>query len=307
MTIKNLFTEFTASIKSPDTEEKIDLVFYRLFGFFIAKGAYVLKLTPTHLTLLGLLSGVTAACLYLNDYFFLPTFLYLLSGIFDSSDGQLARIANQSSKIGLILDGVCDSLVTISIYAAGIYPWFVDKGWWAWPIGYLGAALHSNQCAALDFYHREYLYFGYGKISDDTYWNPEVSEAQNNARTALTASERFFNTLRISWIKQQRLTSSRPAKWRYLMREFLHNSSPEEKEKFCLRYRQLNKPLLPFWRLIGVNMHTIVIVTAFYFNFFPTYIILFDFILFNLVILIMRKIQYHADDQLIKEFFNEKA
>jgi len=307
MITSKLLNEFKLSIKSPDTEEKIDLVFYRFFGFLIAKFAHILKMTPTQLTLLGLFSGVASAALYLNDNFIFATFLFLLSGIFDSSDGQLARISKQSTKLGIILDGICDSLVTIAIYAAGIYPWFQTTGWWVWPIGYLGAILHSNQCAVLDFYHREYLYFGYGKTENDTYWNPEVDEAHKNVNNSENKKERILNSLRVTWIKQQRMTSSRPKSWRLLMRKLIHSADSVKKEKFMQRYRELNKPMLPYWRLIGVNMHTIIIIGAFYFHLFGVYIVLFDFLLFNFIIFIMRKIQYQKDRLLMQEFFDEKS
>ncbi|MBI4498118.1 MAG: CDP-alcohol phosphatidyltransferase family protein [Chloroflexi bacterium] len=65
-------------------------------------------LTPNALTLIGLgLSGAGAALLALG-HFFLGGVMVLVSGVFDSLDGQLARATQQSSAFGALLDSTLD-------------------------------------------------------------------------------------------------------------------------------------------------------------------------------------------------------
>lgn len=312
----SLIQEFKDSIKSPDTEEKLDLAFYRPMGFIIAKVAHLFHMGPSALSLLGLFSGWGAAYFFYQynqadnsissllptssplTYFLWATVLFLLSGIFDSSDGQLARISGQSSKLGLILDGICDSLVTISIYVAGTIPFILQHGWLFAIFSIVALLFHSNQCAILDFYHREYAFFGYGKTEGDTYWNPSVEEALKTIEQAPTTKERVMNKLRLNWIKQQQMLSTRTTAQRIDMRKIVTDLNHPLHSKLKEEYRRLNKPMLPVWRLIGTNAHTVMLIIAFYFHRFDLGLLIFDFFIFNLVILIAAQLQKRQDRKL---------
>lgn len=301
----DLFNEFKSSIKSPDTEEKLDLLLYRPSGFLMAKIANYLNMTPTMLSLFGLYFGLLASYnyLFLENYLGLiwASFYLILSGIFDSADGQLARISNQSTQLGLVLDGICDSIVTIAIYAACAWPLMLSYSYFFAVVVCFALYLHSCQCAILDFYHREYLYFGYGRIEDDTYWNPGINDGIRNIEISTSVIERFMNRLRLTWIRKQQLLTSRSDPQRQAMRHYLLSSSASEKEEFMERYRRNNLWLLPFWRLIGVNAHTILIIVFMFINRFDIYLITFDLVIFNLVILIVGFMQKKADRVLFSE------
>jgi phosphatidylglycerophosphate synthase len=293
-----LYNEFKSSIKSPDTEEKLDLLLYRPFGYLIAKAANAMSMTPTMLSIMGLYIGLLASYYYLwpqNNQALISAGLFLiLSGIFDSADGQLARISNQSTKIGLVLDGVCDSIVTIAVYAACSWPLIESYGsYFAIIVGF-ALYLHSCQCAILDFYHREYLYFGYGKTENDTYWNPGINDGILNIESS-SGLEKLMNQLRLTWIKKQQFLTSRSDSQRKAMREYLLNSTSSSKEEFMRLYKENNLWLLPFWRLIGVNAHTILIIIFMFMHRFDIYLITFDLVIFNLIILGVGVMQKKAD------------
>lgn len=299
-----LAQEFKGSIKSPDTEEKLDLILYRPLGFLIAKTANIFRMNPTQLSLLGLLSGWLAAYYYLQrgdtGTWFIASLLFVLSGIFDSSDGQLARISGKTTKLGLVLDGICDSFVTIAIYISASWPYFEAHGPWYFFVMFPALFMHSSQCAILDFYHREYLYFGYGKIEDDTYWNPGVKEAIANVHLADGKKDRLLSKLRISWIKQQQFLTTRSDEERQKWRAFLKKATPEQAQEFGRLYREKNLKLLPFWRLLGSNFHTFSIITFLYFGRFDLYMYLFDYLLLNLVIVVMAWAQKRTDEKFVQ-------
>jgi len=301
----SLYNEFKSSIKSPDTEEKLDLILYRPVGFLIAKMAQNFKMTPSMLSLLGLYSGLQASYYYLQIEnklaMFLAGFYLVVSGIFDSADGQLARISNQSTEMGLILDGICDSIVTIAIYMACIWPYFLKQNYSFGIIVILSLYLHSCQCAILDFYHREYLYFGYGKIADDIYWNPSLDDGIKNIQNSATIKEKILNKLRLSWIRKQHYFTSRTDTQRLAMRKLLLNSSFDDREKFMEIYKRHNLWLLPLWRLIGVNAHTVLIIFFMLIHRFDLYLINFDLIIFNVIIFILGLVQKASDKKLFQE------
>jgi len=304
MTFTTLAKEYRSSIKSPDTEEKLDLALYRPLGFIIAKISHILGLTPTMLTLAGLFAGFLAAFFFLDinniTSLVIASLLFVLSGIFDSSDGQLARMSGQSSPIGMMLDGICDSAVMISIYIAASVPFFHQYGWPFALFVVISLILHSSQSSLLDFYHREYLYFGYGKTEHDGYWNPTVEEIRADIIRA-TGIERLFCKLRLTWVRQQQILTSRKNSARFAMREILLGTDENKKQHLQETYRKYNLPLLPFWRFLGPNFHTIMMITFIFLQRFDLYLLLVDYIALNLVILLVGMVQKRQDDKMLQE------
>lgn len=300
-----LFNEFQSSIKSPDTEEKLDLLLYRPVGFLIAKIANRLSMTPTMLSLAGLYCGLVASYYYLQlqntSALIMASLYFILSGVFDSADGQLARISNQSTRIGLVVDGICDSLVTIAVYGACAWPFIQSYGYFFILVVAGALYIHSYQCAILDFYHREYLYFGYGKTENETYWNPGISDGRRNIESGTNGLEKFMSKLRMTWIRKQQLLTSRTDSERRTMREYLLASSTIDKERFMEAYKRNNLWLLPFWRLIGVNAHTVLVIVFMFLKRFDIYLISFDLVVFNLIIWGVGLRQKASDKKLFSE------
>lgn len=306
--MQKIFDEYKVSIKSPDTEEKLDLLLYRPVGFLFAKIGQLLKMTPTHLSLLGLIAGVTGGWLYSyhnsTSALILGSFLFIISGIFDSSDGQLARLTGQSTPLGLVLDGICDNFVFASVY---IFSTIATKeiygyGNWIYLIMFLGGFCHSYQSAVLDFYHREYLYFGYGKTGKGDYWNPTIPEAKINIKVAHTFKEKLFHKLRYSWIVQQQTLSGRLPENRLKMQKIVLDESHKQRDHFMNSYKKHNLKMLSLWRVGGPNFHTILIIFFVLLRRFDLYLIFIDIIGINIMIFMNRKIQYVQDKKLYSEF-----
>ena len=92
---------YKGSLKSMDTEETIDLLFYRPIGFFWALLAAKLGITPNVITIASIFLGVAGGLLF---YFYEPNQMWLnfigmlllvWANSFDSADGQLARMTKQ--------------------------------------------------------------------------------------------------------------------------------------------------------------------------------------------------------------------
>ena len=87
--------EFKASLKSADTEEHIDIYFYRPIGYQWARFFRMLHVTPNVVTILSIFLGVGAGiCFYFDDLAIniLGIFLLIWANVYDSCDGQLARL-----------------------------------------------------------------------------------------------------------------------------------------------------------------------------------------------------------------------
>jgi len=289
--------EYWRSIKSFDTEEKLDLYFYRPVGFVIAKAAKRLRLTPDHLTYTGAILGLAAGPLFARvdstPSLAAACLLLILAGLFDSSDGQLARMGGgKGSKFGLILDGICDNIVFGAVYlgsVVGIQPVF---GPLIWPIAVLAGFLHSLESSALDYYNREYLYFGYGKVDSD-YWNPSDVEARREADSAV-GFDRFMLRTRLSWIWQQNKLSTRSAATRENWKKALLGPRSAELQA---AYREHNNVILRAWRLMGPNFHTIMILVFVFLRRFDLYLIGVDILFLPAALLVLRVIQTGIDSR----------
>jgi hypothetical protein len=107
------------AFKAFEIEELADVYFFRPVGSIIARGAGVFGMTPTHLTVLGTLVGITGGTLLYDERLGVFAFaLLILYGIIDSADGQLARMTGQVTELGRVLDGVGGYVTHGAIYLA---------------------------------------------------------------------------------------------------------------------------------------------------------------------------------------------
>lgn len=67
-------------------------------------------ITPNTITVLGFLITIGAAVLIITENLIAAGFVALLAGFFDILDGALARLTNQTSRFGSVLDSTLDRL-----------------------------------------------------------------------------------------------------------------------------------------------------------------------------------------------------
>jgi hypothetical protein len=93
--------------------------------------------------------------------------LFVVSDIFDSADGQLARTRGTSTPFGRVVDGVSDNLRFINLYLTLIARLMVSgHGWQALGLGVAAGVSHALQSTAVDTIRQAYLYLGAGKGSE---------------------------------------------------------------------------------------------------------------------------------------------
>jgi len=150
----------------------------------------------------------------------------------------------------------------------------------------------------LDYYNREYLFFGCGKSGD--YWNPTLMEARTE-RDQARGQDWIIWKLRFSWLWQQSKLSSRLDSDRHSWKRLSEGARSEEFQKL---YRKHNYLILRFWRLMGPNFHTILLLTSVFFRRFDLYLIMGDIFFLTVVLLMLRVWQRKKDEHLNAELKN---
>ena len=98
--------------KLPKEHKFIDLSDYgRPIARLIANSLKETALTPIHVTIAFIISGLISIICILLGYFWAAAFFLILKSILDAADGELARIKNTPSYTGRYLDSVADIIL----------------------------------------------------------------------------------------------------------------------------------------------------------------------------------------------------
>lgn len=149
--------------KGADVEEWFDLHFFRPIGIRIARALQPTRISPDQVTLWSLIIGLAAGhCfVYASAWVNLLGFaLFIVSDLFDSADGQLARLRGTSTRFGRILDGLSDNARFVNLYVHVVVRLVHHDGWSVFAalgLAVLAGVSHSWQSAAIDCIRHAYL------------------------------------------------------------------------------------------------------------------------------------------------------
>lgn len=149
--------------KGAAIEEWTDTVFFRPIGLRIARACMPTALSPDHVTLMALIVGLVGGHLLFYNSVALNTLgvaLFVVSDIFDSADGQLARMRGTSTRIGKVLDGLSDATRFLNMYLHLMARLIVTgAAWWlVVPLGVAAGLANARQSGAVDYIRQLYLY-----------------------------------------------------------------------------------------------------------------------------------------------------
>jgi hypothetical protein len=134
------------AFKAYEIEELVDIYFFRRCGIVVAHAARAIRLSPNGVSVLaGLIGGVGGAMLASERLQLAGVALVFAHGIFDSADGQLARMTGRTSELGRLLDGVAGYVTHAAAYL-GIVAGVVSRGG-SWSI--LGWAVLAGLITAI--------------------------------------------------------------------------------------------------------------------------------------------------------------
>lgn len=242
--------------KAREVEEIIDIAFYRPLGYRLALAARSMRATPNMLTVVGIIIGVVAGHFFYYDSLAMNALgmgLWVISNMFDSADGQLARLTGQATRLGRILDGLGGNLVFISIYVH-ICLHYVEAGgaigWWVFAIAVAAGASHSMQSAMADYYRNGFLRFGVQGRKGELDRSSEVRERYNEVSWKHNFWNKLFLRFYLNYCMQQEGFSPKFQVLRDAIRSAFGDSIPED---YAAEYRTLNKPLLKYYNFMTIN------------------------------------------------------
>lgn len=257
---------YRASLKSMDTEEHIDLAFYRPIGYAWACLAKKLGVTPNAITIASIFLGVGAGvAFYFNNLWIniLGMLLLVWANSFDSADGQLARMTKQYSRLGRILDGLSGDFWFATIYVAICLrenvtsQFFMDHPWLIWVIAVVTGICHAKQAAMADYYRQFHLYFLKGE---------EGSELENAAELkeklrSIPWKGHFWQKLTLATytnytVQQEATAPAMQALRRELKQRFPSGVIPVS---FREAFRKRSLPLMKYTNILSFNWRTIAL------------------------------------------------
>lgn len=260
--------EYRGSLKSSDTEEWFDLIFYRPIGFVWAVIARKLGIHPNAITIASIFIGIGAGIAFYYDNFWinlLGMVLLIWADSFDSADGQLARMTKQYSRIGRILDGVSSDLWFVAIYLGiclreiNTSDYFIAHHWAIWVMAALAGICHAQQAAMADIYRQFHLFFLKGKAGS------ELEDAQVLWKKfhSMSWKKEFWSKLVMGFYANYTRTQERCTPQMQKLRKVLYQKYHSEiPESFRIRFRAASKPLMKFTNILSFNVRSWVLFIA---------------------------------------------
>lgn len=260
--IRRLRREYHESLKSNDTEEWFDLIFYRRIGFVWAVIARKLGIHPNAITIASVFIGIGAGiAFYFNSIWInlVGVALLVWADSFDSADGQLARMAKQYSRLGRILDGVSSDLWFLAIYIAICLrenvtsEFFSSHEWAIWTLGALAGASHAAQAAMADIYRQFHLFFLKGKSGS------ELESAQDlwDKFHQLSWRHDFWQKLVMGFYANYTTTQERVTpKMQRLRRALRRKYQDHIPQSFRDEFRAGSKPLMKYTNILSFNVRS---------------------------------------------------
>lgn len=245
-----LLDEYRRSLKMPEAEEILDLLFYRPAAFLVVKSIYRLPITPNQLTAGALIAGLAAA------YYFaagtepaLPVaaLWYTAANILDCSDGQLARLQDSGTLLGRVVDGMVDYVSGIAVFLGiGVgLSYSHPELWWLVVTAGVSSAVHA---IFFDRFQGEFISTVRGEKNFlDAEMERFTLEIQNMETGNRQGVKKVFLRLYLRYLKLQKTSATK------------HGSILPAAD----HYRAKNSVVIRLWSLLGPTTNrSLLIVSA---------------------------------------------
>lgn len=286
-------TSYRDSLKSMDTEEHIDLAFYRPIGYAWACLAKKLGVTPNAITISSIFIGLGAGVAFYFPELWINVIgmvLLIWANSFDSADGQLARMTKQYSRLGRILDGLSGDFWFAAIYIAICLrenmtsDFFMAHKWVIWVMAVLTGLCHAKQAAMADYYRQFHLYFLRGEEGS------ELESAYNLKRqlAKLSWSKNFWKKLTLTFYTNYTVQQEATAPAMQALRRELRKRFPDLRipQSFRDAFRRQSLPLMKYTNILSFNWRTIALFTALFLQ-MPWLYFAFELTVLNILLVYM--------------------
>ena len=281
------------TLKSMDTEEHIDLAFYRPIGYMWACLAKKLGVTPNAITIASIFLGIGAGVMFYYPVMWMNVVGMLLlvwANSFDSADGQLARMTKQYSRIGRILDGLSGDIWFATIYVAICLrenmtsEFFSSHPWVIWVVAVVTGICHAKQAASADYYRQFHLYFLKGEEGSEL----ESARDLKEKLASLSWKHDFWKKLTLTFYTNYTVNQESHTRRMQELRSELHNRFPSGKipQSFRDAFRKESLPLMKYTNILSFNWRTIALFTSLFLK-MPWLYFAFELTVLNILLIYM--------------------
>lgn len=279
-----ILSEYKQSLKMVEVEEPLDLYFYRIISYTFVKLIYPLPITPNQLSFTALTMGILAGISFgfgTSQAFFIAGALYALYYLFDLSDGQVARLKKNGTRLGRIIDGIADYVTHFVIFIGlGFGLGNTPDIWLLLLITLISLMAHV---ILFDFYRNRYLEYALGEIS---LYGADLAEFREEAKKLKTEGGHYFERviffLYLKYLVIQNLFTAKSSE--------KQNTQKFEKADFLKK----NKTVIRLWSYMGSSLHITLLMVCSFVNAIEVYI--YGILIFiNAYAMILFLIQFFVD------------
>lgn len=289
-----------STLKSLDTEEFIDIHFYRPIGYRWALLFNKMGVSPNAVTIASIVIGVAAGiCYYPTDLAIniLGMLLLVWANSYDSADGQLARMTGKKTPLGRILDGAAGDIWFITIYAAICLRLTPQWGIWIWVLAAITGFFHSKQAAMADYYRNVHLLFLKGKSGSELSYSPHLKVHYREMSWRREFIYKLFETFYINYtVGQEQLTPQ----FQRLMNKIRTQYAGQAPESFRVAFREKSLPLMKYTNMLSFNTRVIALFISLLID-LPWVYFLFEMTVLNAMLVYM----IYTHEQFCKRFMDE--
>jgi hypothetical protein len=253
-------TSYEDSLKSQDTEEWLDLVFYRRIGYLWALFFKKLNISPNAVTVFSIILGVAGGIMFYFPVLWINIIgmiLVVWANLYDSADGQVARMTGNYSRLGRILDGAAGDLWFISIYASLCFRLMPSWGLWIWLLAAAAGYCHTKQAAVADYIRNFHLLIVKGKKGSELEDSVSLTKDAKQLTWKKDGIEKIFMFFYIPYTKgQEDLTPDVQSFRKTLIEKF---SETEPPAGFRQEFRMASRPMMKYANILSFNTRTVAL------------------------------------------------
>ena len=215
-------------------------------GFLVPRFA-ALRISPNAVSVAGMACGIAAGVAYARYQdpvcLFLGFILMVAWHVLDGADGQLARLTNAQSELGKVLDGLCDHVIFIAVYAGLATALSRQFGDYVWLLVAIAGVCHAVQSAIYETQRQEYGIWGLGRKPG------RAPEARSWVDRAAGGLDRIYTMV-------QRFAADDMSADQARMASILA-AQPARADAVRRRYRESFAPLVRQWAVMSANYRTL--------------------------------------------------
>ena len=235
-----------------EIEEQANLWFIHPISRSLARALAKTGVHPNTISFAGIFCGFLAAVFYFQYEVFTNNLigfaLMVIWHILDGTDGQLARLTNQSTMTGKIIDGVADYSVFIVVTFAISVAILPKYGIIVVPVVFFAALSHIYQSAAYERQRENYMFW--------VYYDPTKKAVPQEAKSDAWRRNFFLKGLYIWYLGvQDRLRPGEAT----TSKKYAQQLGPKRWKKVQAKYSELYAPHLRQWARLSANTHTFAI------------------------------------------------